>query len=106
MVALLLKHAQRAQSVAAPPWQCPSSAPAVMPPKGAPGGSGQLGTPRARPRHWGPASASGARASRLQSRRFRCVWLRRHGADANAVDAGGNTGAKLAEKTACCHIQP
>ena len=28
-------------------WQCPSSAPA--PPKGAPGGPGQLGTPRARP---------------------------------------------------------
>ena len=28
------------------------SAPA--PPQGAPGGSGQLGTPRARPRHWGP----------------------------------------------------
>eukprot|EP00964_Phaeocystis_antarctica_P162903 scaffold138086_cov169-Phaeocystis_antarctica.AAC.1 len=28
-------------------WQCPSSAPA--PPRGAPGGSGQLGTPRKRP---------------------------------------------------------
>eukprot|EP00964_Phaeocystis_antarctica_P116216 scaffold80182_cov60-Phaeocystis_antarctica.AAC.4 len=32
------------------PWQCPSSAPA--PPQGAPGGSGQLGTPRAWPSHW------------------------------------------------------
>eukprot|EP00964_Phaeocystis_antarctica_P034784 scaffold19817_cov64-Phaeocystis_antarctica.AAC.3 len=35
------------------PWQCPSSAP--VPPQGAPGGSDQLGTPRARlswaPRH-------------------------------------------------------
>ena len=30
--------------------QCPSSAPA--PPQGAPGGSGQLGTPRKRPAHW------------------------------------------------------
>ena len=37
MVALLLKHAQRAQSVAAPPWQCPSSAPAAH--QGVPGGS-------------------------------------------------------------------
>ena len=34
-----------------PPWQCPSSAPA--PPQGAPGGSGQLCTPRKRPTHWG-----------------------------------------------------
>ena len=33
------------------PWQCPSSAPA--PPQGAPGGSGQLGTPRERPAHIG-----------------------------------------------------
>ena len=32
-----------------PPWQCPSSAPA--PPQGAPGGSGQLGTPRRWPTH-------------------------------------------------------
>eukprot|EP00964_Phaeocystis_antarctica_P098561 scaffold64568_cov30-Phaeocystis_antarctica.AAC.1 len=31
---------------------CPSSAPA--PSQGAPGGSGQLGTPRARPSHWVP----------------------------------------------------
>ena len=29
------------------PWQCPSSAP--VPPQGAPGGSGQRGTPRKRP---------------------------------------------------------
>ena len=33
------------------PWQCPSSAP--VPPRGVPGGSGQLGTPRERP---GPSS--------------------------------------------------
>ena len=25
----------------------------------------------------------------------------KHGSDPNAVDAGGNTGAKLAEKTVC-----
>ena len=35
------------------PWQCPSSAP--VPPQGAPGGSGQLGTPRKRPTHWAPS---------------------------------------------------
>eukprot|EP00964_Phaeocystis_antarctica_P040314 scaffold23052_cov21-Phaeocystis_antarctica.AAC.1 len=45
----------------------PSSAPA--PPQGAPGGSGQRGTLRARPPgHWGPRHcASAARASRLGS---------------------------------------
>ena len=32
-----------------PPWQCLSSPP--LPPRGAPGGSGQLGTPRVRPSH-------------------------------------------------------
>ena len=32
------------------PCQCPSSA--AVPPQGAPDGSGQLGTPRARPSHW------------------------------------------------------
>ena len=36
--------------VKVPPWQRPSSAPAA--PWGAPGGSGQLGTPKARPGHW------------------------------------------------------
>ena len=47
-----------------PAWQCPSSAPA--PPQGAPGGSGRLETPRARDWPSGrPATASGARASRL-----------------------------------------
>eukprot|EP00964_Phaeocystis_antarctica_P154918 scaffold123835_cov57-Phaeocystis_antarctica.AAC.5 len=52
-----------------PPRQCPSSAP--VPPQGAPGGSGRFGTPRARGRPSGrPATASGARASRLQSRPF------------------------------------
>ena len=40
----VLQHAQ-----SAPPWQRPSSAPA--PPQGAPGGSGQLGTPSVRPSH-------------------------------------------------------
>ena len=44
--------------------QWPSSAPA--PPQGAPGGSGRLGTPRGRGQATGrPATASGARASRL-----------------------------------------
>ena len=33
-----------------PPWQCPSSPP--VPPQGAPGGSGRLGTPGARPSRW------------------------------------------------------
>ena len=37
-------------TVKVPPWQRPSSAPA--PPQGAPGGSGQLGTPRKRPCYW------------------------------------------------------
>ena len=42
---------------------------AATPPRGAPGGSGRLGTPRGRDRATGrPATASGARASRLQSR--------------------------------------
>ena len=45
--------------------ECPISAPA--PPQGAPGGSWQLGTPGAGGRPPGrPATASGARASRLQ----------------------------------------
>eukprot|EP00964_Phaeocystis_antarctica_P024180 scaffold13553_cov80-Phaeocystis_antarctica.AAC.2 len=52
-------------TVEVPPWQCPSSASA--PPQGAPGGSGQLALPgRGRPTGR-PATASGARASRLQS---------------------------------------
>ena len=37
--------------------QCPSSAPA--PPQGAPGGSGQLGTPRERPALWAPSHCLG-----------------------------------------------
>ena len=41
-------------------------------------------------------TAFGARASRLQSRRFH--RLGHTGADPNVVDAGGNTGSKLAEK--------
>ena len=59
-------------TVKLPPWQCPSSAPA--PPQGAPGGSGRLETPRARGRATGrPATALGARASRLQSHQFYCL---------------------------------
>eukprot|EP00964_Phaeocystis_antarctica_P132696 scaffold96820_cov28-Phaeocystis_antarctica.AAC.2 len=55
--------------VKVPLWQRPSSAPA--PPQGAPGGSGRLETPRARGRATRrPATALGARATRLQSRRF------------------------------------
>ena len=48
---------------------CPRSTPA--PPQGTPGGSGWLGTSRGSDRPTGrPATASAARASRLQSRRF------------------------------------
>ena len=39
------------------PGQRPSSAPA--PPQGAPGGSGQLSTPRVRPSHWVPSHHRG-----------------------------------------------
>ena len=35
------------------PWQCPSSP--LVPPQGAPGGSGRLGTPSVRPSHWAPS---------------------------------------------------
>ena len=77
--AALLAANMRAQAKAAgwgsmvrvPPWQCPSSAPA--PSQGTPGGSGQPGTPGKTPAHCAleiPATASAARASRLQSRRF------------------------------------
>eukprot|EP00964_Phaeocystis_antarctica_P050645 scaffold29488_cov41-Phaeocystis_antarctica.AAC.2 len=44
--------------VQVPPWQRPSSAPA--PPQGAPGGSRQRGTPRARPGHWAPSHCLGS----------------------------------------------
>ena len=51
-------------------WQCPSSPP--VPPQGAPGGSGRLGTPRAEAQATGrPATASGARASRMTLQRTR-----------------------------------
>eukprot|EP00964_Phaeocystis_antarctica_P103123 scaffold68417_cov45-Phaeocystis_antarctica.AAC.1 len=39
------------------PWQCPSSAP--VPAQGTPGGSGQLGTPRAKLSHWAPSHCLG-----------------------------------------------
>ena len=47
----------RGSIVKVPPWHGPSSAPA--PPQGAPGGSGQLGTPRKRPAHWAPSHGLG-----------------------------------------------
>ena len=40
-----------------PPWQCPSPPPAA--PRVAPGGSGQLGTPRVRPSCWTPSHRLG-----------------------------------------------
>ena len=43
--------------VKVPPWQCPSSAP--VPPQAAPGGSGQLDTPRERSSHWKPSHCLG-----------------------------------------------
>mgnify|MGYP006188326177 FL=1 len=49
------------------PRQCSSSAPG--PPQSAPGGPGQLGTPRKRPTHWAPSRClRGARASRRASK--------------------------------------
>ena len=54
----------------------------ALPPLGVPGGSGRLETPRARGQATGcPATALGARASRLQSRRFHCLWPFRRRAD-------------------------
>ena len=62
-------EAVRAAWSKCPPWQCPSSAPA--PPQGAPGRSGRLSTRKERSWPTGrSATASGARASRLQSSRF------------------------------------
>ena len=56
-------------TVKLPSGQCLSSAP--VPHQGAPGGLGRFETPRTRARATGrPATASGARASRLQSRRL------------------------------------
>ena len=45
-----------------PPWQCPSSAPAPL--QGAPGGSGQLGTPLVRPSPWAPSHRLGGSSER------------------------------------------
>ena len=58
-----------------------------MPPQGAPGDSGQLSIPRKRPAHTGrPATASGARASRLQSRRFhRLLTIQAHDGGAHEL---------------------
>ena len=44
-------------TIKVPPWQRASSAP--VPPQGAPGGSGQLGTPMKRPAHWAPSHCLG-----------------------------------------------
>ena len=61
-------------SESAPLAQCRSSAPA--PSQGTPGGSElQLGTPGGGRATERPATASGARASRLQSRRFHLAPL-------------------------------
>eukprot|EP00964_Phaeocystis_antarctica_P074947 scaffold46187_cov54-Phaeocystis_antarctica.AAC.3 len=46
----------RSSMVKVSPWQCPSSAP--VPPRAAPGGSGQLGTPGKRPAYWTPGHCS------------------------------------------------
>ena len=43
--------------VKVPPWQCPRSAPA--PPRGAPGGSGRLNTPKERQGQWSPSHRLG-----------------------------------------------
>ena len=63
------KVPQNGQSMGkVPTWRCHQTS-APVPPQGAPGGSGQLGTPSGRPRQWDPygipATASDARASRL-----------------------------------------
>ena len=55
MVKMALMARQHAQS--APPWPCPSSAPA--PTQGAPFGSGQLSTPKKRPSLWAPSQCLG-----------------------------------------------
>ena len=65
--------------VKVPSWQCPRSAP--VPPQGAPGGSGRLGTPRVRPSHWAPRHHLGCSSqplpkplySRIEASRFHCV---------------------------------
>ena len=49
-------------------WQCPSSA--TAPHEGAPGGSGQLRTPRKRPAHWAPCHCLGCSSEPPPSRRF------------------------------------
>ena len=62
----------------------PSSPPA--PPQGAPGGSGQLGTPRVRPSHWPPSHRLGG-ATRAAS----------HVADSTAFDPPGGALPHAAE---------
>ena len=55
-----------------PSWHCPSSAPA--PPQGAPGGSGQLGTPRKRLANWIPSHCLGCPSQPPPtSHRFCCL---------------------------------
>ena len=79
-----------------PPWQCLSSPP--VPPQRAPGGAGQLGAPRARPKAAGrPATASAARARRLQRRPFTiCVDHPGSGALLSAsTTCGGGSGQCL-----------
>ena len=58
------------------PWQCPSSPP--VPPLDAPGGSGQLGTPRAGLGQWDPSHRLGGSSEPHYSPkgvgRFHWVW--------------------------------
>ena len=55
--ALSAQSTPRSSMAKALSWQRPSSAP--VPPQGAPGSSGQLGTPRKRPAHWAPSHCLG-----------------------------------------------
>jgi len=71
-------------TVKAAPRQCRSSA--TVPPPGAPGRSGQRGTPKKRPAHWAPSHRPGYSSSdstaldhsgsdsRRSRRRSRCCW--------------------------------
>ena len=52
------------------PGKCPSSAP--VPPQGAPGASGQLGTASVRPGLWDPSQCLGC-SSQFRSRQFHFV---------------------------------
>ena len=60
--AVIAFEAFRSRTAAWPIYSAPRAAPyssASAPPQGAPGGSGQLGTPRVRPAHWAPSRCLG-----------------------------------------------